>query len=884
MRKSYRSLLLTGAVMAAVAACGDDVTINPTTHNVNSVSVAPDGAVLPVGQTLQMIAVVNADSGVATTVTWSSSDQAKATVSATGLVTAVASGSVAIQACSTVSTGVCGAATVTIPNVIPATITIGQITNTVVGTGEVPVNVNNVAGQINVSLNFEPGSTPAQRVELLLSTASGDSVVQTQTFSIAQWAALVEKAQESGDELAAVVLQMSVNTAAFDATTGKVSFFNGTHTLKARAVLQGGNQVASTDRTLIFNNNSGFIATLTTDNGTDPATAINTTTGLQWLGGNVVIKLVGVSYVSGTTVASVGFTVLGKVRTATLTDGVATLTWSEGTTWTAGNTGVGGYMSPAVGDSVVTAPSAVLSDGQSVPVPAVGSILLNGTGGTPALQVVRVDNVVPGGTAANPSAAVQPALTLAAVTNPWLNAAATFAPGKLGVPTQSSLNGTDLGVDAVKATFYATAANGSLPASACDVTGLTVVTTGASLTESSATVYLIRVVFEDALGNETCLDLGLAGFPAPVGADFTAPTGTITGPAANTGFNVLPGNFAVTASDNASGFDLVAPLLVTMTRLEADGSVDCEIGSGTGCTTAAARALTFDATDGSNLEGYYTTTIVLADQAGNTVTLVTARVYLYDATLPAFTGGISLPALISGAATNTFAATATDNLDLADIFGDVAYPLATLRYPSQSLGTFGPPLTQTAAVSYAVSNWIRCINAAGSFATASGQPTGITLTVTDQADNAASLVSAPFGANAQACTGSVGNILPDSINSFVQNAPDYGAGKTAVDLDGASVAGTSSTSVTLTAVADVKLNMPDPFSRVDFFYDDGGTWVKIGTATVTQAQTATTRTHTYTFVWNRADIPFANPTVVAIGVDAEGDAVLTGTQAVATVP
>ena len=322
-----------------------------------------------------------------------------------------------------------------------------------------------------------------------------------------------------------------------------------------------------------------------------------------------------------------------------------------------------------------------------------------------------------------------------------------------------------------------------------------------------------------------------------------------------------------------------------MTRTVSNsGSPTCVIGSGTGCVNPASQPLTFDATGGANTEGYYTTTITLVDQAGNTTVLVTARLYEYDVTLPAFSGGISLPSLIAGATTNTFTATVTDNLDLNTIFGDVTYPTAVLRYPSQSVGAWGPPLEQgPTTVNYAVANWVRCINAAADFATTTNQPSSINLTVDDQALNAFSQASGAFGVNAQAC-GAVGAV---TINSFIQNAPNYGAGKTQVDINGASLAAASSATVTLTAVADVPLNSAvDPFARVDFFYDNGaGVLVKIGTATAVLAQTVSNRTYTYTIVWDPdAAVPVGAVNVVALGVDAQGDAVLTAAQVVTTVP
>ncbi|HSE54024.1 MAG TPA: hypothetical protein VLB00_17680, partial [Gemmatimonadales bacterium] len=72
----------------------------------------------------------------------------------------------------------------------------------------------------------------------------------------------------------------------------------------------------------------------------------------------------------------------------------------------------------------------------------------------------------------------------------------------------------------------------------------------------------------------------------------------------------------------------------------------------------------------------------------------------------------------------------------------------------------------------------------------------------------------------------------------------------------------------------------------DFFYDNGGgVLIKIGTATAVLAQTVSNRTYTYTIVWNPdAAVPVGAVNVVALGVDAQGDAVLTAAQVVTTVP
>ena len=59
----------------------------------------------------------------------------------------------------------------------------------------------------------------------------------------------------------------------------------------------------------------------------------------------------------------------------------------------------------------------------------------------------------------------------------------------------------------------------------------------------------------------------------------------------------------------------------------------------------------------------------------------------------------------------------------------------------------------------------------------------------------------------------------------------------------------------------------------------------MGTATGVLAQTPTTRTYTYSFVWNpAAPVTNAVNTVLAVGVDANGDAVGATPAAIVLVP
>ena len=92
------------------------------------------------------------------------------------------------------------------------------------------------------------------------------------------------------------------------------NFFNGPHRISARAIITGGSDVATPSTPLIFNNQSGVIAVVTKNNGSDAASAINPGTGIQWIGGAVTLTVTAVSYVQGTRVSSVTCSFLARRR------------------------------------------------------------------------------------------------------------------------------------------------------------------------------------------------------------------------------------------------------------------------------------------------------------------------------------------------------------------------------------------------------------------------------------------------------------------------------------------------------------------------------------------------------------------------------------------
>jgi hypothetical protein len=876
MQKLFRSLIAIGG-LAGLVACGDDVSITPPPPPPLTISGAPVTAI-QVGDVVQLSASAAAN--------WSSSNSSVASVDGTGRVTAVGAGVASITATSQADATQSASVTITVAAEVPTTISVQNIT--VTGTAGQTVNLNNVTGSIDVNLNVEPGDNVVESVEVLI-----DGVVAcTQDLGGAQAAAAVS-AEADVEATNAVIVSCQINTADFDQATGVADFFNGPHTLSARANIAGGSQVATPSTQLVFNNASGVVAVVTNNNAGDPASAINPATGLAWIGGSITLDVTGVSYVSGTTVASVTLNLFGKTPVIALTNGKGSVTWSDATVWTAANSGVGNYLSTVAEN--VTFAGAVLSNGQPL---VSGTPLLNfgAPGATnaamPPLDVVRLDNTAPGVTSAN--AVVQPAIAInPASLGVWVNAATTFSAGTVGIPSTSTLNASDLGADAVTVTVHVgptlTGASGS-----CNVTGLTATTDASSLAETIvSTAYRGRVVFKDALGNQACADLAPGTVVSGTfGADFTPPANvTLAFSDASTDSMtyaaVSPAVTYILAStgDNASGISPTTPGLVSILVTEEDGSTTCVVGSGSSCAQVAAAG-TDNITGGSALEGYYDLTAQLTDVAGNPAPVPPfMRVYLVDATAPAFTGNVGMNAQYAGNAPATFTnLNVTDNLDLNELYGVVDYTAAgiMLQYPSLSIGSFGLPLEQSFSGDYTIPSLIRCINPANTFAVNAGaEATQITFTASDQAGNTGTV--APVVGALQAALdncGAVGNLTaPAAINTFDDVAPAYGTGKTQVSKSG-STSGANAATVTLSAVADVTLdNAPEPFTRVEFYYENAaGNYVLIGQAGAgVLNQTVTNRTWTYTFSWDPgAEVPTnAALPVIAIGIDAQGDAVRT---------
>jgi len=584
MQRVVRSTLVGLLTFAGLTACGDKVTVtNPPTTTatvpvVRSVTVSPASATLNQGDKITLAASVNADAGITDrTVTWTSSNTAIASVDANGVVTAgTTAGTATVTAAAKADLTVKGAALITVnggaPIGAPATVTISSINQTTAA-GSVPANLSNVAGQIDVTLNVDPGSAKLAGVDLIMNcTGPGnsgtDTVIATQSLASSSVAA----------EAASAPVTLSFNTASFDAN-GVAAFRNGACTLKARARTTTGTTTSTVATQLTLNNTDVVIGTLTAStNKTNPVT------GQLWSGGNgtVTVRAIPVFYTpsralrnltvtfagrTATMVGSVGSGTLSGPQTVVFTDGngatvtndidgitnaAATATFSAADTL--GNTivntfvgaGVCGANNFCTQQSVLAgAPAAVATLRLDTQKPAPGTLVVS-----PNANQGTTNGFVSGNfrfAADSAAGFVGPNANTATATNP-------SCLGASGGANPVTCNFDNGGVDSVTVIFQsATSATGTF----------TTLSTGADLSETTASnSRFLRMITTDALGNAdtSFAGAGNASAASRFGIDRTAPTVTQTaGPSNQATSQVLGGTgaYAFSISDALSG---TAPL------------------------------------------------------------------------------------------------------------------------------------------------------------------------------------------------------------------------------------------------------------------------------------------------------------------------------------
>lgn len=298
MLKLYRNFLMAGVVSLGLAACGDDLTITEPppapppveTPNITTFTVSPTSATIAPGTFVQASATLITKPGVTGAVTWNSSNPAVATVDASGRIDALTQGTTVVTATATAGGQTATAAIgVTVRPIQPAQVSIQSITT---GLTNLPVNVGNVFGQIEITLNFDPGEQIVDSVAVFI----GNKRAAKQSYVTSP---------------SAGPIVLSVNTANYtkNTTTGvaTVDYLNGATAISAAVYPRGSSATATNSVQINLNNSDGWAATMTS-----PSAFANSAAGLTYWGGPTAgglteLTVYPVIYTPGRTVATVTF-------------------------------------------------------------------------------------------------------------------------------------------------------------------------------------------------------------------------------------------------------------------------------------------------------------------------------------------------------------------------------------------------------------------------------------------------------------------------------------------------------------------------------------------------------------------------------------------------
>ena len=896
MQRVFCSTVLVAALsVAGLTACGDKVNVTQPAPDsvVTAVNVTPLSQTLNVGDKFTFVAtVVAGPQQTNRNVTWTSSNTAVATVDNAGVVTAVKGGVASIIAASAANPAVKGAAAVTVNAVVEASVTIGQINQTkcdlIGGCTSVPAVLNNVANQLDVTLNVDAGTQKVSEVDLIMNCGT-DTIVAKQVLAAA------DVAPDAEDASAPVTL--SFNTAAFNPTTGAVAFKNGQCTIKAKAITTAGTQVASGDQQLTLNNVDTVAATITTAPvGSQKASATDAG-GLLWRAGTVTVTAVPVIYSSGITAAS------GSISLVNVS-GVAGVKGNAGTILAGSTIATQTNIAPTTGAISATFPKDASAAGvDSITVAGVGvSVTTVTSAGNPGpaitastANMIRLDNFAP------PNR-VKVDLSKFNGTGGWLGKSFVFttAAGTVDLGSNTAVADSAAwdhgGVDNV--TFTTQSRPNGAPASAwatfASVTGLA--ETSAS---SGAGSYDLRLVMCDALNN--CVN----GSAIPFGVDLTTPSvAQLTGPTDKEIFNIdsvppTSATFNVVDTSNTAGVTPSGPslgqeVLVTIQGLLPSGTgTSSKTACLTGVATGSGTAITCKAPVTQNQAsvpvpdstGEYTATVIGIDQAGNQSTAISFKYYV-DTDAPKVSGGVTIPNPITTG--TSFALSATDSMDVAAGAGSLQF--AGFAFfetgTSSSAGVaFDNVLTRAGTVSVSLATFYRGLSAA--IDAAGTSPTGLNIRAVDAANNISLNTTVALPAANMSTPGTITSTGAAGITAaaaFVVPAADT-VGQTLALSDSLTAAGPTTAS---------------PFTQVCFYYTSpsgtpGGTGgpqgvvtgelVKIGCTASLSAVGSAPRKLGYSITFKVPEILRGTaPTIYAVGQTSNLDALITSAGVLTVAP
>jgi uncharacterized protein YjdB len=828
-------------------------TVTVTAEAVPTVIVVPNQATLYPQETITLSAVVQGHTNQA--VTWSSATPGVATVSTTGVVTAVAPGTALIRATSVANPNAIGVAQIVVEQRPGGNVSIERVT-TLAG---VTVDPSNVTGIVNVVTTINaPVGSGVTAVRLIAVCPNGEREIGRQAVSAGTTGQIV----------------FTWNTAQFDPATGEPYYMSGVCQLRAELVTaQGAVTASATAGPYILTNVNTVALSMTTVGVTSPGSVF--VGGVEWREGNVVVTAAPVLFTGGT-VSSVticvqavdGLQTAPACRAGVLNGGVFTATFPKANAFNAG-AAVGGPGVAGINTNQLHAyATTMLSTGAAGPAIAFG-----------AGPNIRLDNVAPSA----PTVALPRA---------WLNGA--FAFNAANVVTVAAVDPVPgVGLEGYEFRYILESAWAARTSDLAGWNAATPVTSAADIPASDvSTHYRLIVRARDRLGN-----LSPIVWTGTFGVDLQAPTFTIVaGSPANMLIN--PGTqFSFTFTDDRAGFD-ANPVQVRIIRYRrlAPATACVDVNTQAVTTVPAAGCPWVTLTAPGNMfsvpadDGYYDVAVRVVDRAMN-MSAVQERVYLRDVTAP--TVGISSFAVAGNDI--TINAALTDNVDLRGYDWRMAFagaaaptgaPDATLPITMmEQIGSFGhASRTGTFNVSGTVTVWRSLYVTAANGDIAGGSQhntTGVAVGAWDVARN--------FGANGVG-VGPAGGAVPTGLSNWnITRTPaalcngwtpipsgDAGA-------NCASPPQPSTSTITATAVGPTG-TFVNPFATVYFYavYPAGPASspnvVLLGSVTGASAQvieqTAPTvnRLYRWTFTFDASQRPQGTYNVFAVGFSAVRDA------------
>lgn len=915
-KQKFALLGLAFAVLGA-AACEDktDVVIPDPLPPALEIAVTPQTVDLKVGQNAQIVAsVTGGAAGSDKSVTWASSNTSVATISANGnvvTVTGAAEGVATITATATADASVKAAAIVNVTPAggLPPSISIKSITT---GATNLPVNINNVFGQIEITLNLDvPTGTTVSAVKLL---ANGTEIY-SQTISGAELS--VNDEAQSASELVA-----SWNTADFDRTlpatvgTRQGKYKNGTTEIKAQVIGPQGTITATTSQTIVLNNTNFIFVKRSAPSGSNCTLS---SAGFQWCTGDVVFDAVGVSFTGNANddLASATLNAVEGAHSAAVTDAAAPFQFTLTKSGNATGASISDFEGPIAANGGFSV-NGVTTGGQ----PTTGCIV---TDATPS--PLNLNCAVLGGNVILPAAFnednVAPNVTLFDITPATLGCApatACYVNGAFSFAIRTGFfAATDAGVGTVSATFQA----------GPNTSSLTPVSTGNDLAETVTPTLIVQAVVSDKLGNSKTVYAGpVAATPLTsatgaqlLGIDKTAPTSSVSTNIPNNSVNFAPTSpaWTISFSDGGvgpSGFS-ANPVRVQLKNTRPSGdSCFAPTSPITPATTIACLtntgAVNYQADDGiididytlvpGTSEGYWQINGYVLDQAMNQSTPNFSRITLLDVT-PPVVGGISGPSSLPGGSSATFTAGLADNIDLLNLMPSLDYGATSFQFPTVTLGAYGVAdgLLSTTTGNFTVANFMRSIEATLATGRAGGAVAEASLVRFDVNDmEPTNTTTSTLNINPAvqfAAGGAVPSLNTVDATTFAPANVAHGNFVHAAPTNASVCRGTTAQCTVVTANSTVlsatmtgpNATFANPFVSVQFYYQDpvNSRWYLIGTGTPSASDNTvtSTRTWTYSTTWtvtgltdsSGAPLLGAIP-VVAVAVHSSGSALIsTGT-------